>query len=166
MAERFNRQYGVEAFVLPDPRIDDKVKTIVGLDGRKMSKSYGNTIPLWLEPKPLQKRINQIVTNSQSPEEPKDPDQSAVFALHRLLCNESEEAELRGRYRAGGLGWGQAKKDFCSDLEARLTGPREEYRKWMANPEALDTVLKRGAEKARAVAMPFMETIRKAAGIR
>jgi tryptophanyl-tRNA synthetase len=166
IAERINHNYGAELFVLPEPRIDDQVKTIVGLDGRKMSKSYGNTIPLFLDEKPLLKRINQIVTNSQTPEEPKDPDQSPVFNLHKLLLSESGEAALRARYRAGGMGWGQAKKEYFEALNEQLQGPRKEYQRMMADPAALQAILAEGREKARAQASKFLDKIRHTIGIR
>jgi tryptophanyl-tRNA synthetase len=165
IAERINHNYGAALFTLPEPKIEEQVKTIVGLDGRKMSKSYGNTIPLFLDEKPLQKRINQIVTNSQEPAEPKDPDQSHLFALHRLLLSEAEEAVLRARYQAGGMGWGQAKKDYFESLNAQLKGPRQEYQRWMADPAALQAVLAKGRNKARAAASPFLDRIRSAIGL-
>ncbi|HKP95532.1 MAG TPA: tryptophan--tRNA ligase [Fibrobacteria bacterium] len=166
VAERLNHAYKTPLFTLPEPRIDEQVKTIVGLDGRKMSKSYDNTIPLFLDEKPLLKRINRIVTNSQGPEEPKDPDQSPVFNLHRLLLSEAEEGALRERYRAGGLGWGQAKKDYFEALNARLQAPRAEYRRLLADPGALEAVLGRGRDRARAQASVFLDRIRGTIGIR
>jgi tryptophanyl-tRNA synthetase len=166
IAERINHNYKTELFVLPEPRIDDHVKTIVGLDGRKMSKSYDNTIPLFLDEKPLLKRINQIVTNSQAPEEPKDPDLSSVFNLHKLLLSDDEESQARSRYQAGGMGWGQAKKDYFETLNAHLKGPREEYRRWMADPAALQAVLAQGRDKARAKASVFLDKVRSTIGIR
>jgi tryptophanyl-tRNA synthetase len=166
IAERMNHNYATELFALPEPRIDNQVKTIVGLDGRKMSKSYDNTIPLFLDEKPLLKRINQIVTNSQTPEEPKDPDQSSVFNLHKLLLSESDEAALRARYKAGGMGWGNAKKDYFEALNAQLQGPRKEYQRMMADPAALQSILAEGREKARAQATQFLGKVRQTIGIR
>jgi tryptophanyl-tRNA synthetase len=166
IAERINHNYHMQLFTLPEPKIDAQVKTIVGLDGRKMSKSYANTIPLFLEEKPLLKRINQIVTNSQAPEEPKDPQQSPVFQLHKLLLPEPEEAALSARYQAGGLGWGQAKKDYFEALNARLQGPRKEYQRLMADPAALHAILAQGRDKARARASVFLDKVRSAIGIR
>ena len=166
IAERINHNYQADLFALPEPKIDDHVKTIVGLDGRKMSKSYDNTIPLFLDEKPLLKRINQIVTNSQAPEEPKDPDQSSVFNLHKLLLPKAEEAGLREKYRAGGMGWGQAKKDYFEALDAKLQGPRKEYQRLMADPGALQAVLAQGRDKARARASVFLDKVRSTIGIR
>jgi tryptophanyl-tRNA synthetase len=166
MAGSFNHNYGDTFFVLPEPRIEEQVRTIVGLDGRKMSKSYDNTIPLFLPEKKLQKCINQIVTNSQSPEEPKDPEASAVFALHRLLIDADEENVLREKYKAGGLGWGQAKKDYFECLNAKIAEPRDIYNRLMADPASIEEILNKGRDKARAIAIPFMEKIRKAVGTR
>jgi tryptophanyl-tRNA synthetase len=166
IAERFNRNYGEAVFRLPEPRISDSVKTVTGLDGRKMSKSYDNTIPLFLDEKPLLKRINQIVTNSQAPEEPKNPDESHVFAMHRLLLDGAGERALRDQYRAGGMGWGQAKKLFFESLNERLKGPRTEYNRLLADPAHIDTILAEGRDKARAVAVPFLERIRGLVGVR
>jgi tryptophanyl-tRNA synthetase len=186
IAERFNSVYGTQVrvdgsgnpgaaqsdtqpialFTLPEPKIDEAVKTIVGLDGRKMSKSYGNTLQLFLEEKALQKRINQIVTNSQSPEEPKDPDQSHLFAMHSLLLNAAETAALRERYRAGGMGWGHAKKAFFETLNEALKGPRAEYQKLMADVGHLEAVLAEGAQRARGEASRFLAQLRATIGIR
>ena len=165
IAERCNHAYGSGLFTLPEPRIDAQVKTVVGLDGKKMSKSYGNTIPLFLEEGPLLKRINQIVTNSQTPGEPKDPEQSAIFALHRLLLTEGEEQTLRGKYQAGGLGWGQAKKDFFESLNGQLSGPRGEYFRLMKDPGHIESLLAKGRDRARAEAGKTLAKVRSAIGI-
>lgn len=166
IAQRFNTNYGEDVFTLPEPRISEAVKTITGLDGRKMSKSYDNTIPLFLDEKPLQKRINQIVTNSQEPVEPKDPDASHVFALHQLLLDEPGEAAVRATYTAGGMGWGQAKKMFFETLNERLKGPRAEYNRLIADPGHLDAILADGKERARNVAVPFLDKVRGLVGVR
>lgn len=166
IAERLNHNYKTPLFVLPEPRIDDKVKTIVGLDGRKMSKSYDNTIPLFLDEKPLLKRINQVVTNSQTPDEPKDPDQSSLFALHKVLLSKGEEEALGMKYLAGGMGWGMAKKEYFDALNACLQGPRAEYSRLMADPASLQAILGRGRDKARATAREFLDKVRGTIGIR
>lgn len=166
IAQRFNANYGQEVFRVPEARITESVQTITGLDGRKMSKSYDNTIPLFLDEKPLLKRINQIVTNSQTPEEPKNPDESHVFAMHRLLLDAEQEKELRRVYQAGGMGWGQAKKMFFEALNEKLKGPRAEYNRLIADPGHLDAVLARGKDKARAVAVPLLEKVRGIVGVR
>jgi tryptophanyl-tRNA synthetase len=166
IAERINHNYKAALFTLPEPRIEEQVKTIVGLDGRKMSKSYENTIPLFLDEKPLQKRINQIVTNSQDPAEPKDPDQSHLFSLHRLLLSDTEIQAVRAKYQAGGMGWGQAKKDYFETLNEHLKGPRQEYNRLMADPAGLHAILAQGRDKARATASIFLDRIRTTIGIR
>nr|MDQ3000894.1 tryptophan--tRNA ligase [Fibrobacterota bacterium] len=166
IAERINHNYKTDLFVLPEPRIDDHVKTIVGLDGRKMSKSYNNTIPLFLDEKLLLKRINQVVTNSQTPDEPKDPDQSSIYALHKVLLFKSEDDALRRKYLAGGMGWGLAKKEYFDALNACLQGPRAEYQKLMADPASLQAILGRGRDKARATAGEFLDKVRGTIGIR
>jgi len=166
IAERFNHNYGRAFFHLPEPRISASVKTVVGLDGRKMSKSYDNTIPLFLEEKALQKRINQVVTNSQTPEEPKDPEQSHIFSLHAQLLSPEEDKVLREKYLDGGMGWGMAKKVFFESLNEQLRIPRGEYNRLLAVPAYLDSVLAQGRERARSVAMPFLENLRNAVGIR
>jgi len=166
IAERINSNYGQPFFTLPEPRIDDQVKTIVGLDGRKMSKSYGNTVPLFSEEKALQKRINQIVTNSQTPEEPKDPDTTPLFALHRLLLTAEEETALRQVYTAGGMGWGMAKKMFFETLNTRIKEPRLRYLDLMSNPTKLEAILSQGGEKARAEASQTLAQLRSLVGIR
>ncbi|MEO6096873.1 MAG: tryptophan--tRNA ligase [Fibrobacteria bacterium] len=166
IASAINHTYQTELFTLPEPRIDEQVKTIVGLDGRKMSKSYGNTIPLFLDEKQMLKRINQIVTNSQGPEEPKEPDLSSVFNLHKLILTEGQESQMRSRYQAGGMGWGQAKKDYFESLNALLQGPRKEYQRLMADPAALRSILAKGRDQARAQASVFLDKVRGAIGIR
>jgi tryptophanyl-tRNA synthetase len=166
IAERINHNYKAPLFTLPEPRIEEQVKTIVGLDGRKMSKSYDNTIPLFLDEKPLQKRINQIVTNSQDPAEPKDPDQSHLFSLHRLLLSDAETQAVRAKWQAGGMGWGQAKKDYFETLNEHLKGPRAEYNRLMADPAGLHAILAKGRDKARATASAFLDRIRTTIGIR
>jgi tryptophanyl-tRNA synthetase len=166
IAQRFNANYGEAVFTLPEPRISEAVKTITGLDGRKMSKSYDNTIPLFLPEKALQKRVNQIVTNSQAPEEPKNPGESHVFALHQLLLSKDEEAAVRATYAAGGMGWGAAKKMFFETLNEKLRAPRAEYDRLIADPGYLDAVLAEGKDKARASAVPFLERVRKLVGVR
>ena len=166
IAAHINHTYQGKLFTLPEARIDTQVKTILGLDGQKMSKSYGNTLPLFLDEKALRKRVNQVVTNSQTPDEPKQPDESTVFSLHKLLLSASETSLLRERYLAGGLGWGRAKQDLFESLNAQLQGPREEYHRWMKDPESLNQVLAQGRDKARTQAADFLDRIRKTIGIR
>jgi tryptophanyl-tRNA synthetase len=165
IAERFNKHYGKNVFVLPEPVIQAETDIIPGLDGRKMSKSYGNTIEIFLEAKELKSKIGKIVTNSQGLEEPKDPESCNVFALYKLFANEELAAALAARYRAGGMGWGHAKEALRELLEETLAKPREKYRELMANTGQIDKILAFGAEKARKKAKPFMQEIRDVVGI-
>lgn len=163
MAQRFNHHYG-EHFVLPEAVIDDAVATLPGLDGRKMSKSYDNTIPLWLDSKPLRKQIMRIVTNSQEPGQPKDPDTANVFSIYAAFANAAQRQAMRQAF-ADGIAWGEVKQQLFELLEAELAEPRQRYRELISQPQAIEEVLQQGAEKARSVATPFMQTLRAAVGI-
>jgi len=165
IAERFNKHYGKNVFVLPEPVIQVETDIIPGLDGRKMSKSYGNTIEIFLEPKELKAKTGKIVTNSQSMEEPKDPTKCNVFALYKLFSSEQQAEALAARYRAGGMGWGHAKEALRELLEERLAKPREKYNALLADTTQIDKILAYGAERARAIARPFMQEIRDTVGI-
>jgi tryptophanyl-tRNA synthetase len=163
IAQRFNHHFG-ETFVLPQAQVDEKVAVLQGLDGRKMSKSYNNTIPLFLPEKQLQKHINKIVTNLQEPGEPKDPDASTLFQIWQAFANEDQCNAMREAYAAG-IGWGEAKKQLAALINAELAEPREKYAALMADPAAIDVQLKAGAEKARAYAVPLMQQVKRAVGI-
>jgi len=165
IAVRINNHYQKDIFVLPEPFIHESAQTVIGLDGRKMSKSYDNTIPLFLPPKPLKKLINKIVTNSQTPEDVKDPDSSYVYSIHQLFLDDAEKEKVAETYRAGGMGWGHAKKSLFETLDAKLAQPREKYNLLMENLDYLDEVLAKGAIKARAIAGDFMESLRNTAGL-
>ena len=164
IAARFNHRYG-ETFVLPEAVVDANMAVLPGLDGRKMSKSYGNSIPLFAEKKRLRRLIMRIKTNSQEPGEPKDPDTSALFAIYRAFCTDAEAEALRQRYRDG-IGWGEMKNLLFEFLDAQLEGPRGEYERLLDAPDYVESVLRRGAEKAREVSGPFIEEIRRAVGLR
>ena len=164
IAGRFNHHYG-ETFVLPDAVVDDNTAVVPGLDGRKMSKSYGNTIPLFVPEKQLRKLIMRIKTNSQPPGEPKDPDVSALFAIYRAFCTDAEAEAMAERYRAG-IGWGEMKNFLFEFLNGQLAGPRQEYERLLEAPDYVESVLQRGAERAREVSRPFMNEIRTAVGVR
>ena len=148
IAGRFNHRYR-ELFVLPEAVVDEDIALLTGLDGRKMSKSYGNTIALFEEEKALRKQIMKIVTNSQEPGEPKNPDESTIFEIYRAFADEAEQAEMRARYAAG-IGWGEAKQALFERINAELSEPRERFRELTAHP-ARDqkTILQAGAAKAR-----------------
>ncbi|MHC4884074.1 MAG: tryptophan--tRNA ligase [Planctomycetota bacterium] len=165
IAVKFNHTYKQAVFVLPEEYIVESTAVVPGIDGQKMSKSYENTIGLFLPEKKLKKRINQIVTDSTPVEAPKNPEQCNVFALLKLFCSEEELTGWDERYRAGGMGYGEAKKGlFEKALE--LLGPararREELEK---NPDVAQEVLRKGAERARAVAAETLSRTRRAAGI-
>lgn len=163
MAQRFNHLYG-EHFVLPEAVVGDDAAVLEGLDGRKMSKSYNNTIPLFLPEKKLRKHIMKIVTNSLEPGEPKDPDTSTVFAIYKAFASAEEVAAMRIRY-AEGISWGEAKQELFVYLNNMLAEPRERYNELLANPTVVEQALQEGAVKARAYAQPFMTQLRKAVGI-
>ena len=163
MAQRFNYLYG-EHFVLPEAVVDDNVAVLQGLDGRKMSKSYDNTIPLFLDQKKLRKHINKIKTNLLEPGEPKDPDTSTVFQIWQAFASPSETAEMRKAFEDG-IAWGEAKRQLFDLVDAELAGPREEYNRLLADPGHMESVLLSGAEKARAYAAPFFARLRRAVGI-
>lgn len=165
MAAGFNHRYGGDVFVLPEPLIRDEVATVPGLDGRKMSKSYDNTLPLFLAPKKLRKRVMKVVTDSKGVEDAKDPSSCNVFALYKLFATADEQAALAARYRAGGMGYGHAKQELFEVMDRFLAEPRERYQQLASKPEAVDRVLAEGAEKARFVASNTLARVRGAVGL-
>jgi len=164
IAQAINHRHG-DVLVLPEPVIQEHVATVPGLDGRKMSKSYNNHIPLFLPPNKLRKRVMKIVTDSKGMEEPKDPDTCAVFALYKLFATKNQQEDLAARYRAGGLGYGHAKQELFQLLDVRLSGPRERYAQLEASPNQVDEILAAGAERARAVARETLGRVRSAVGL-
>ena len=164
IAQRFNHRYG-ELFQLPVAQVDDNVAILKGLDGRKMSKSYGNTIPLFLAEKQLKKHINKIVTNLLEPGEPKDADTSTVFQIWRAFANQQQTAEMRVRF-AEGIGWGEAKKELYELVNEQLREPRERYNELLQDPARIENALAEGAERARAESSELMRQLRDAVGIK
>jgi tryptophanyl-tRNA synthetase len=164
IAQRFNHHFG-ETFVIPEAVIDEHTAMLPGLDGRKMSKSYGNTIPLFLPEKDLRKAIMKIKTNSLEPGQPKDPDDSALFQIYAAFATKAETAALRKRY-ADGIGWGDMKQLLFEYINDHLRGMRTEYERLIAAPEHVEAVLRAGAAKARQVSRPFLAEIRKQVGVR
>lgn len=164
IAQRFNHRYG-EHFVLPTAQVDEHVATLPGTDGRKMSKSYDNTIPLWLPENKLRKAIMKIKTNSQEPGEPKDPDSASVYAVYAAFASERQRAEMRQAF-AEGIAWGEVKQQLFELINAELQGPRERYEALINHPQEVERELERGAEKARELSRPFIERLREAVGIR
>ncbi|WFF41862.1 tryptophan--tRNA ligase [Salinicola endophyticus] len=164
MAGRFNHIYKGDYFTLPEAIVDEKVEVLRGLDGRKMSKSYDNTIPLFVSAKKLQKLVRKIKTNSLEPGEPKDPETCTLFQIYSAFATAEESADMRRRY-AEGIGWGEAKNEVFEYLDAHLSGPRERYEALMNDPGHIEQVLQRGAERARAEANTLMERLRVAVGL-
>lgn len=164
IAGRFNHHFG-ETFVLPEAVIGESAAVLPGLDGRKMSKSYGNTIPLFAPEKQLRKLIMRIKTNSQEPGEPKNPDDSTLFSVYRAFASDAETAAMRARY-AEGIGWGEMKQYLYEYLNGQLGEARNRYYQLLDAPDYLESVLAAGAETARAVSRPFLDEIRRRVGIR
>ena len=164
MAQRFNHQYG-EHFTLPEAEIDDAVATLPGLDGRKMSKSYGNTIAMFAPRAQLQKQIASIVTDSRAPGEPKDTEGSALFQIYQAFASAEETEALRKAY-ADGIGWGDAKQMLFERIDLEVAPLRERYEALMNDPAEIERILLIGAEKARKLARPFMAELRHAVGLR
>jgi tryptophanyl-tRNA synthetase len=164
IAGKFNHTYE-ELFALPEAQVDEETQLIPGLDGRKMSKSYDNTIPLFAPTDQLRKLINQIKTDLREPGEPKDADNSTIFQLYNLFANKDESVAMRSAFE-NGIAWGEAKRELFEFLDAKLSAPRARYNELMNNLDAVEAELHKGAEKARAEAAPLLEKVRIAAGIR
>jgi tryptophanyl-tRNA synthetase len=162
IAESFNHHYG-ETFLLPEYKIQKDTAVLPGLDGRKMSKSYNNTIPLFEEPGKLQKLINKIKTDSLPPEAPKDLQSSVLFMLYKEFASEVEVKNMRAEYQKG-IGWGEVKKELFHTMNRFMEEPREKYKELMSSPETIDRILQEGAEKARAVSAPFLKEIKRKIG--
>lgn len=164
LAVKFNLAYG-ETFVMPEPQIRNEVAIVPGIDGEKMSKSYNNTVEIFGDPKAVQKRIMSIKTDSKGLADPKDPDTDNVFALYKLLATDAQCEEMAAKYRAGGFGYGDAKKALAGLVEEHF-GPMRAKREELArNLDYVEGVLQRGAERARSVARATLTKARKAVGI-
>ncbi len=164
IAERFNHVYG-ETFKLPKPLILDAVAVVPGLDGRKMSKSYGNTIEIFDDPKAILKKCKKIVTDSKAVEEPKDPDNDHLFPLWKLFAPEAEVAEVAQRYRNGGIGYGEVKVRLAEHISKRFAEARERRADLVAHPERVEEVRLAAAERARKAARVVLERARAACGV-
>lgn len=149
---------------LPEPYIMEDVAVLPGLDGRKMSKSYGNTIPLFVEKNELKKRIYKIKTDSLPPSAPKDPATSTIYMLYKQFATTEEVKGLEGAFQEG-IGWGDAKGELFRVANRELEEPRELYKEWLANPEKMERVLEDGADRVRQVSVPFLQTIKKELGL-
>jgi tryptophanyl-tRNA synthetase len=164
IAQRFNHHFG-ETFVLPGAVINEATAVLPGLDGRKMSKSYGNSIPLFASEADLRKLIMKIKTNSLEPGQPKDPSDSLLYDIYRAFASEAETTAVRARY-AEGIGWGDMKQLLFERIDTEIAPARAEYERLLAAPGEVEALLQRGAEKARAVSRPFIAEIRERVGIR
>lgn len=164
IAVKFNNKYG-SVFTVPEPSIRDNVAVVPGIDGQKMSKSYDNHIELFGEEKETRKRIMRIVTDSTPLEEPKDPDHCSVMALYRLVAPPDAVVEMEAAYRAGGFGYGSAKKTLFEMVHEYFRPFREKRAELAANPDFVEDVLRRGAEKAQAEASATLQKARAAVGL-
>lgn len=161
IAGYFNNTYG-ETFKLPEPVIGTETGLVVGLDGRKMSKSYDNTIALFAPATELKKKIMRIITDSKTPDEPKDPDTSTIFQLYKHFATADEIAAFADMFRAGGMGYGTAKTMLFEKINSVLAKPRAEYERLMSNTNEIDAILADGAARARDVAAQTMRRVRQA----
>lgn len=164
IANSFNHAYG-ETLIVPEEHIVEDVATVPGLDGRKMSKSYGNTIPLFLPPKKLRKQVMRIVTDSLRPEEPKDPSTNNIFNIYRNFATPEMIVENRKKYLEGGYGYGDLKQELFELLDSVLAEPRERYNELMSDKAEIDRILKAGAQEAREIAAQTLSNVRAKIGI-
>jgi tryptophanyl-tRNA synthetase len=168
LAQRFNHLFGAgrELFVLPEANVDERVAMLPGLDGRKMSKSYDNTVPLFEGgAKGLRDALARVVTDSRLPGEPKEPEGSQLVAIFEAFANDTERVELRAALRAG-MSWGDAKAHVVARIERDIAPMRARYVELIARPDRIEETLLEGARKARAVAAPFLTELRNAVGLR
>jgi tryptophanyl-tRNA synthetase len=165
IAIRFNNQFG-EVFTIPEPFIQDSVAVVPGIDGQKMSKSYDNTIEIFGEEKKTRKRVMSIITDSTPLESPKNPDTDTVFALYKLFATDAEREALADRYRAGGMGYGEAKKALFEIFWTRFEPFRKRRAELAAQPDYVESVLSRGAERARLEARKTLERVRRLMGVK
>jgi tryptophanyl-tRNA synthetase len=164
IAQRFNHHYG-DILVMPEAVIDENTAVLSGLDGRKMSKSYNNTIPLFADEKKLRKLIMKIKTNSLEPGEPKEIEGSTLFEIYKAFANEDEVADIKKRY-AEGIAWGEMKQVLFEYINEHIEPARDEYQRLIDDPAVVEQELLKGAAKAREISVPYLEEIRYAVGIR
>ena len=164
LAIKFNHMYG-EVFAVPEPEIKGSVAVVPGLDGQKMSKSYNNTIEIFGPAKAVRKKFMKIVTDSKGVEDPKDPDESLIFSLYKLFATEDEQAALAERFRAGGMGYGEAKQELYTRFEDVFGPCRERREELAADLPYVRDVLQDGAKKAKAVASETLDKARHAMGL-
>ena len=159
IAGSFNHIYGKGILKIPEPYIQEDAGLIPGLDGRKMSKSYDNYIPIFATESKLRKLIMRIITDSKLPEEPKNPEESSIFNLYKHFATQQEIDELAQRFLQGGLGYGTAKQILFEAINARLKDARAKYEELISDPAQIDAILAKGAVKARALAQPTLNRV-------
>jgi len=164
IVQRFNHRYG-DLLILPDAEINENTAVLSGLDGRKMSKSYNNTIPLFADEKKLRKLIMKIKTNSLEPGEPKETEGSTLFEIYQAFASEEEVKDIEKRY-AEGIAWGEMKQVLFEYINEHIKPAREEYNRLIDDPAVVERELQRGAERAREISVPYLDEIRYAVGIR
>ncbi|MGW8208632.1 MAG: tryptophan--tRNA ligase [Syntrophobacteria bacterium] len=164
IAIKFNQLFG-ETFVIPEAEINPNIPTVLGIDGRKMSKSYDNTIEIFAEEQVLRRKIASIVTDSSPVAAPKDPDKCNLFAIVSLFLTEGEKAELADRYRRGGLKYSDVKEKLFSLIWDFFAEARSKRERLQRNPDQIRDILKAGAEKARSKGLPTLEMVRKKVGL-
>ena len=163
IASAFNSQYG-ETFVMPEAKIDEKVMVIPGTDGQKMSKSYGNTIDIFLPEKALRKNVMAIITDSTPLEEPKNPDTCNVFTLYKLLSSDDQIKNMRAKYEGGNYGYGHAKQEFFELILQKFEEPRKIFNHYMENTSELNKKLEEGEKKARAIGLDVLARVKNKIG--
>lgn len=164
IARAFNHQYGEKVFIEPEAKLGTAA-IVPGIDGQKMSKSYGNSIPIFASGKPLKKLVGKIVTDSKSLGDPLDPDSCNVFALFALFATDDERTEMADKYRAGAIGYGDAKKGLIEKIESTFGDARARYEHLLAHPDEVEDVLRAGGAKARAVCRKVTDRARAACGV-
>lgn len=165
IAVKFNMTYGKDIFTMPEPRIKSEIAVIPGTDGQKMSKSYGNTIEMFLPEKKLRKKIMSIVTDSKGVDDKKDPDDSYLYTLYKLFADKSEADKYAEKFRAGGFGYGDAKKELFGLIMDTFSDARKKREELASDLSYIKEVREKGAEKARSVAVPMLEKVRSLVGI-
>jgi tryptophanyl-tRNA synthetase len=166
VASSFHATYGVEVFTLPEPMIRDEVAVVPGLDGQKMSKSYGNTIDIFGPEKPIRKRIMSLVTDSTPVEDPKPTEGNALYQLLKIFAPPGEQGWVEAAFAEGGTGYGEMKKRLFEYFIATFGDARARYDELVADPDEVEQILLAGAAKARETVAPLMDDVRRAVGIR
>ena len=165
IAKSFNNEYG-ETFVIPEARIDSSVMVVPGTDGQKMSKSYDNTIDIFLPEKKLRKNVMSIITDSTPLEEPKDPEKCNIFALYKLIADKSQTDEMRQKYQAGNYGYGHAKQELFELIIQKYAQARDMHDFYMANPKELEKRLAQGESRAREIGVAVLNRVKEKLGFK